>query len=164
MDDLIDVKGFENYSISRSGLIYNKSTKRFLKGGIDRHDGYIRFNFWKNKKLHKKRIHRLLAENFIPNPKNFPLVRHLNDLKTDNRIENLAWGSKSDNEKDKYKNCTVLIRKNRKFTEIQIKEIYFSQLPTAKLAEIFQVTTRTIRQIKTGHIYKDIVRKLKCHL
>lgn len=55
----------------------------------------------KHKHLH---VHRILAQAFIPNPDNLPLVRHLNDVKTDNRLENLAWGTVSDNEFDKVRN------------------------------------------------------------
>jgi hypothetical protein len=49
-------------------------------------------------------VHRLMAKAFIPNPENLPLVRHLNDVKTDNRLENLAWGTYSENSKDSVRN------------------------------------------------------------
>lgn len=59
------------------------------------------------RELDRKRedlVHRIMAEAFIPNPEDLPLVRHLNDIKTDNRIENLAWGSYSDNMADALRN------------------------------------------------------------
>ena len=49
-------------------------------------------------------IHRILAQAFIPNPNNLPMVRHLNDNKLDWRLENLAWGTQQDNESDKLRN------------------------------------------------------------
>jgi hypothetical protein len=49
-------------------------------------------------------IHRLIAEAFIPNPNNYPVVRHLNDDASDNSIENLAWGTQSDNRLDCIRN------------------------------------------------------------
>lgn len=44
-----------------------------------------------------KRIHRLVAEAFIPNPENLPIVMHKNNDKQDNTVENLKWGTVSEN-------------------------------------------------------------------
>jgi len=49
-------------------------------------------------------ISRLVAEAFLPNPENHPLVRHLNDNPLENSLENLAWGTYSDNQYDRVRN------------------------------------------------------------
>lgn len=48
----------------------------------------------------KMLVHRVVAEAFIPNPDDLPIVRHINDCPENNAVENLAWGSQTDNMQD----------------------------------------------------------------
>ena len=65
---------------------------KILKGGYS-HNGY-KIVCLKGKMF---RVHRLVAEVFIPNLNNYPQVNHKNEIKTDNRVENLEWCSSSYN-------------------------------------------------------------------
>lgn len=51
-----------------------------------------------------RQVHRMVAEAFIPNPNDFPVVRHLDDVPTNNQVSNLAWGTYSDNLYDAIRN------------------------------------------------------------
>lgn len=48
------------------------------------------------------RVHRLIAKAYIPNPQNLPIVGHKNNIKNDNRVENLYWTTTSENTKKAY--------------------------------------------------------------
>ncbi len=53
--------------------------------------GYLCVHLSKNCKVTSQRVHRLVAEAFIPNPYNLPMINHKNEVKSDNSIDNLEW-------------------------------------------------------------------------
>lgn len=63
--------------------------------------GYLEVGLKVNGKGFYKRIHRLVATVFLPNPNNYPSINHINEIKTDNRAVNLEWCTHSHN-KDAY--------------------------------------------------------------
>ena len=84
---------------------------RHLKTSVGR-NGYPEVELYKDTQRVRRGVHQLVAKAFVPNPENLPLVRHLNDVKDDNRVENLAWGTESDNRYDAYRNGRMKIRAN----------------------------------------------------
>lgn len=56
-------------------------------------DGYILVDLHKNNKTKTFKVHRLVAEAFISNSNNYPQINHKNEIKNDNRVENLEWCS-----------------------------------------------------------------------
>ena len=85
-----DIRGYEGlYQVSNWGKIRNKYDKIL----IDKRTrfGYLRIRLSKNGKSKQYFVHRLVAEAFIPNPNNYEQVNHKNELKYDNRVENLEW-------------------------------------------------------------------------
>lgn len=75
-------------------------------GCISPTDGYCRIGV----RGHLYPIHRLVAQAFIPNPKNKPQVDHINRNKIDNRVENLRWVTKSENARNTEQHDRVTFR------------------------------------------------------
>lgn len=58
-----------------------------------------------------RRVHRLVAEAFIPNPNNFPIVMHIDNNKANNNVHNLKWGTISENTKQAFNDGLTVNKK-----------------------------------------------------
>lgn len=83
------IKGFERYSVSECGKIFGINGKELvLQENID---GYFVVNLYLDGKYYHKRVNRMVAENFIDNPENLPVVNHIDHNRKNNHISNLEW-------------------------------------------------------------------------
>jgi len=105
-NELREVKGFEGlYSVDREGNVWSYPKKKhILKGKFlipfmseGKQKGYHYVTLMKENKKCSKKVHRLVAEAFIPNPDNLPEVNHKNAIKTCNKVWNLEWNTKKQN-------------------------------------------------------------------
>lgn len=91
-------KNFPQYAMDVNGDVYrlNKNGLRKIEGQKDT-KGYIQICLYLDGKRYFKMHHRLIAEEFIPNPLNKSQINHINGIKTDNRICNLEWVTPKEN-------------------------------------------------------------------
>ena len=76
-----DTLSLEGYQVSNKGRVRDKATLKIYKGTLNKRDEGLEFKTCK--------IHRLVAEAFIPNPNNYPIINHKDENPTNNKIENL---------------------------------------------------------------------------
>lgn len=127
-----DIEGYEGlYQISTLGRVKRVTTGRILKGGKNT-SGYIQMYLYKQGIRDVNRIHRLVAESFIPNPENKPEVNHINEDKTNNRVDNLEWCTRKENSNHGTRNKRV-----SKTLSIPILAI---NLTTGEVEEFYGIT------------------------
>lgn len=97
--------GFDDYAVCKDGFVCNKDGHILRKRKGDK-AGHESVCMMRNGKREYRYIHRLVAEAFIPNPDNLPIVRHLDDDRSNNCVDNLAWGTQKDNYEDSVRNGT----------------------------------------------------------
>lgn len=135
------IKGWENYYVSAEGDIIS-----FVKGdpivmatwGNQYGHQYCRLK--ENGKKKTISVHRTVAEAFINNPEHHSVVRHLNDIPDDNRVENLAWGTYKDNTDDCRRRGRMYVRPVYCFENDQL---YSS---CVEAAEDFEVSKSSVTQ------------------
>lgn len=99
MEKKVYIEGNEtNFWIEDTGRLRNEKTKRYLKGGINK--GYHFYNLWFRGKGYIFYTHRLVAETFLPNPNNLPIVHHIDGNKLNNNVNNLQWMSIEEHEEE----------------------------------------------------------------
>lgn len=95
-----DIEGYEGiYKISNYGRVKSLERKdclgRIIKEKIlklrEDKDGYLLITLHKNKKVKTFKVHRLVAEAFITNPNNYPIINHKDENPSNNHASNLEW-------------------------------------------------------------------------
>ena len=91
------IEGFGYYYITEDGKVYSMATGRLKElAQVPDRKGYKRVGL-SNRKSY--RVHRLVARAYIPNPHGYEQVNHKNEIKDDNRVENLEWCTNDYNKK-----------------------------------------------------------------
>lgn len=117
--DVVEVKwkaidGYEGlYEVSTFGQVRNAKgqiLKPYLKH--EKYTSYKKVALWKDGKYKQFSIHRLVAQAFIPNENNLPIINHKDEDGTNNLVSNLEWCDRSYNAT--YGNATKRLKKSIK--------------------------------------------------
>lgn len=164
MDELekwLPVSGYEGlYEVSSLGRVRSVDHEVIQKGGVWRYTGqvlkpdvsargYHRVGLSQGNRTRTINVHRLVAEAHIPNPEGYPLVRHLDDDRDNNRCLNLAWGTVADNGADAVRNGV----------HNQTRKTHCPQNHEYSEGNTYRGSSGTVRKCRKCHALKERERR-----
>lgn len=141
------------YEISNYGQVRNSENGNVLKQQVSKR-GYpiIRIND-KNKKKVSFSIHRLVAKAFVPNPRGYLEVNHLDGNKLNNSFLNLQWCTRGENIKHSWDNGLRHFTENvRNAVILNIKK---AQTPEVLARKTYPRSRKTLC-VETGQVFKSM--------
>lgn len=157
-NDWETLKNHEDYliNVNYPHQIKKKSNGKIIKER-ERNDGYIQCKL--NQKQYLK--HRIVAEQFIPNPDNLLYIDHINHVRTDNHIENLRWISKSENDKNRIKSCVNTNIEYEYFDKIDDDAIEVNNYGVHEFEFYYYVEKEDSFYFYNGHQYRKLHVNIK---
>jgi hypothetical protein len=156
------VEGFPGYRVSDTGLVHSEPRPRtsgILLALSPHTTGYIKVCLSCNGVVRKRFVHTLVMEAFVgPRPAGME-VRHLNGCRSDNRAENLAWGTCKENAADRVDHGTSVrgsAMSTAKLTEDQVRAILQDTRKYCVIALDYDVSSTTIGVIKRRKAWRHV--------
>ncbi|WNL63116.1 HNH homing endonuclease [Citrobacter phage Ci1] len=161
-----DVVGYEEYfQISNFGRVFSKRSNKILK--YSRSGLYLAISTKLNGRGKSTclKIHRLVAEAFIPNPNNFSVVNHKDGNKHNNHVDNLEWCTQKENMIHAFDTglkvpIVGVDMYNSKLSEQDVRDIrrlWKEGVSQVKLKNMFNVSKTTIQGVIHRKTYKNIL-------
>ena len=171
-EDWADIEGYEGrYQISTFGRVKSlprkhKRTPKILRPKLDKKN-YLMIEILSKRQRKPFKIHRLVAQAFIPNPNNKPQVNHIDGCKINAYVGNLEWATNAENQRHAYvTGLNVALqgedKPQAKLNNEQVRYIRDNpeNLKTIELAQYFGVNKTTIERVKFGRTFKMVGGKI----
>lgn len=147
----------EDYIITKNGEIINKHNNHKVK--LQKNGkGYFRVSIG-GKLLF---VHRLVAEKYIPNPNHKSQVNHKDGNKENNCIDNLEWVTNQENRNHAVNNNLQICGEKCSWSKLNENDVIYilnnKELSSDELAKKFNVSSRTIKNVKNGKTWKQLKR------
>ncbi|WP_454695716.1 HNH endonuclease signature motif containing protein [Achromobacter aegrifaciens] len=155
------IPGWRAYSIDDFGTVYGRNGKPLTLSRSPK--GYLCVTLYQNGRCKRYSVHRLVLETFVgPCPAGMQ-TRHLDGIRSNNRLSNLCWGTQKENDNDKDRLGTRLVGQqngNAKITNekarriVEMKKRGGTKWGGTKLAEEMGITITTVSRIANGKFWK----------
>jgi hypothetical protein len=152
----VQIKNFKNYTITNDGRVFGSRGE--LKP-FKNNDGYFVVNLWDGVKYHHKRINRLVAEAFIENPDNLPIVNHIDHNRENNNVDNLEWCTEKHNSSVSAKMFPERWKMQAKITREQAEEVcklIENGCRNLDISEMTGISVDTIKHIRKGTAWNEV--------
>jgi hypothetical protein len=138
------IENYPKYKISDCGMVMN--SRGWILKPVKDGDGYLKITPYVNGKKKNCKIHRLVAEAFIPNPENKREVDHIDRDRTNNHIDNLRWATRSENSQNTVHQCNNKLGiKNISYCKTKDRYIYVKYIEGKRIAKRFQTLDEAIQ-------------------
>lgn len=152
---LVQLQNFPNYFISDDGKVWSCIKSVFKELKSRRFSGYSMVTLCAKGKKSRVRVHRLVAEIFVPNPQQFREVNHKDGKKENNAADNLEWCTRQHNVMHSYQTQLRAVSEAQKERIAKIGRFQKGENhPTAKYTNDVIVHIRQLR--KNGKTHKEI--------
>ena len=103
-----EIKNYKGYFVDEEGNVYSNKSGEIKKMHPYKSATapYLNIDLFQNGRKHKKQIHRLVGEAFIPNPENKPEIHHKDNNPENNNVSNLQWVTRKENLKYSYETAS----------------------------------------------------------
>ena len=142
-----------DYTITENGEVINNKSKRVLKAQKNG-KGYLRVSISGRLEF----VHRLVANQYVPNPENKPQVNHKDGNKLNNHYTNLEWVTNLENRRHACEMGLHPYGENAPNAKLTLKDVEFirsSDLTSKELAKIFNISYSHARSVKRGIYWKN---------
>lgn len=152
---------YNNFIIDEFGNVINTKTNKKLKARIA-FDGYycITLPMGKRGKVKSIRLHKAIAETFIPNPHHYKVVHHIDGNKLNCYYTNLEWTTNKQNTQYYLEEQSKITEfyNNRKLTQEDVEFIRCNSglLSHRIMANMYNVSKTTISNVCNNKCYKEL--------
>lgn len=88
---MIQIADYPRYFVCEDGRIWDSKKAQFLHPFVRSKKGYLAVNLYRDGHSKMFNVHRLVAQTYIPNPNNYPMVNHKDENPGNNHKNNLEW-------------------------------------------------------------------------